>query len=94
MAERQYLVALTAAEEGKPISPTVGRRTSLMFQNTGANQVLYRFGDPVRRDGSDFTLAAGQYSPNWNIADTTPNLSLNFYSLLGSTVAVYEKADY
>jgi hypothetical protein len=84
-----YGVTCTA---GAAVQPTaaVPNRIMLSIQNTGANPGLVRLGGPVRNDGSDMFLAAGQFSPLWDKAETCPTDQLNFFSALGTTFSVIE----
>lgn len=86
---KQYVVIAQAATDVKP-TPAVKSRIMLQIQNTGTNPGLVRFGGPVRRDGGDMLLAAGQFSPLFDRQETCPNDSLSFYSTAGTTFSVIE----
>ena len=85
---QQYLVRLPAAVAVNSVSPATPERNLLTVQNTGANPALLRFEYPVTQDGSDLVLLPGD-APL--LFDTVvPVQSLNFLSVLGTTIAVVE----
>lgn len=86
---KQYVVVCAAAAKSKRAAPDLKNRMSLYIQNTGANAGLVRFGSDCRGDGGDILLASGN-ALKWDIPETTPNESLNFMSVAGTTFCVYE----
>lgn len=87
---KQYLVATLSTDVNKTPGPAVPERAYLAVQNTGANEGLFRFGGPVRRDGSDIEFATGAMVIFSSYPGLCPTESLNFASVAGTTWAVVE----
>lgn len=85
---QQYGVKLAAAETSRPTT-AVPNRKSLFIQNTSVNPGLFRFDGAPRQDGSDILFSSGQVQ-RWDIPDTCPTDSLNFFSTLATTWCVIE----
>jgi len=86
---QQYVIRVTAGESVAGAAPNTPNRRLLIIQNTGANQGNLRFDNQAgSTTGADFVFVPGQiekFSDN-----ECPTDRLNFYSLLGTTFAVYE----
>lgn len=83
---KQYNVIVPAGQRVS-VTPAGARRVLLEIQNTGANEVKYRWENAVQNDGGDFLLA-----PRERIIyrEPCPVAALNLYSVAGSTVAILE----
>lgn len=86
---QQYSVTCPAGELVTGVSPHVPKRVLLVIQNTGANPGLFRIEKQVQLDGGDYVIAAGA-ELRFVEPENCPSESLNFYSALGTTFAVFE----
>lgn len=94
LVTKQYIGVTIANSFGdnasvQPIAPLNPTRKSLRIQVTGANPGLLQFANKVRNDGSDFTIAAGQFM-TWEQSDTCPLEAINIGSVAATTWAILE----
>jgi hypothetical protein len=71
-------------------APKNVQRSMLLIENTGDNDGLVRFGEPVLGDGSDILFTSGS-GLLWDRSATCPEASLNFGSADGTTFSVTEQ---
>lgn len=97
---KQYLYTAAAATnvpvQGQTAAaPQVDQRCYLLIQNTAAaNSALVQFKNPIKGNGSDLILAAGQAMLfDQTLPDGTPNIPIDAIyigSQAGATVAILE----
>jgi hypothetical protein len=88
-AAKQYVVVIGAAADSVRITPAGVARIGISIQNTGLNPCLYRWDNAVQQDGGDMELAVNE-KHDFLFPATCPQQALNFFSTLGTTVAVIE----
>lgn len=84
---KQYLVTVPALTKLPGVGPNNPKRVYLRVQNTGANPLLFRFGEDIQLDQSDIVIIAGD-SVTFN--DPCVTLRTSFYSVAGTTVSIVE----
>ena len=93
-ATMQYGVTLPGGSNTPATSVRVAaknaRRTLLVIQNTGAQDGLLRFGEPVQGDGTDMLFTAGS-GLVWDREMTCPELAINLGSANGTTFTIIEQ---
>lgn len=76
----------------KRIVPGNPARRMLLIQNTGSNDGLIRFEEPVQGDGGDMLFAAGA-GLLWDRSETCPESAINIGSANGTTFCIIEQIE-